>query len=168
MGPASRTRILVAVSGEARVERILAGHDVAVVKTSNEARALLEAEEFGLVILGVHFDESQMFTLIGDIRAHARYRKVPILCVMGVRGRILTDVAIEGLDHAVKAMLANGFLNLERYPDTVEGDARLRRIVDYLILLDGELQQVAGDERVVPIRGKLLGEPRRRSSDRAG
>jgi len=168
MGPAPRTRILVAINGEDRIERVLAGHDIVVVKTSNEARALLESQEFGLVILGVHFDESQMFSLLSDIRAHAHYRKVPILCVMGARGRILTDVAIEGLDHAVKAMLANGFINLERYPDTVEGDARLRRIVDYLILLDGELQQLAGEERVVPIHGKLLGEPRRRSSDRAG
>ena len=168
MGLAPKTRILIAVHKEERMERSLSGHDLAVVKTTNQARALLEAEEFGLVILGVHFDESQMFSLLGDIRAHARYRKVPILCVMGVRGRILTDVAIEGLDHAVKAMQANGFLNLERFPDSEEGDARIRRIVDYLILLDGELQQIAGEERVVPVRGKLLGEPRRRASDSAG
>ena len=120
---APKTRILVAVHKEERVERALSGHDLAVVKTTNQARALLEAEEFGLVILGVHFDESQMFSLLGDIRAHARYRN--------------------------------------------EGDARIRRIVDYLILLDGELQQIAGEERVVPVRGKLLGEPRRRSSDGA-
>lgn len=144
MALAPRTRILVAVNVEERIERSLSGHDLALVKTSNQARALLEAEEFGLVILGVHFDESQMFSLLDDIRAHARYRKVPILCVMGERGRILTDVAIKGLDHAVKAMLANGFLNLERFADDAEGDARLRRIVDSLILLDGELQQISG------------------------
>jgi hypothetical protein len=53
-----------------------------------------------------------MFSLLGDIRAHAKYRKVPILCVLGARGRFLTEIAIEGLDHAVNAMTANGFLDL--------------------------------------------------------
>jgi PleD family two-component response regulator len=170
IGPAPRSRILAAVIPDRndRMERVLSGHDVTFVKTSNEARSLLEQEEYGLVILGVHFDESQMFSLLGDIRAHARYRKVPILCVLGSRGRYLGDVAIEGLDHAVKAMMANGLLNLENINDDEEGNARVRRIVDYLILLDGELQQVAkGAERneVGVGSGRLLGEPRRRSSD---
>ncbi len=130
------------------MERILSGHDVRFVKTSRELRTLLESEEFGLVILGVHFDESQMFSLLGDIRAHARYRKVPILCVLGSQGRYLGGMAIEGLDHAIKAMMANGFLNLLSIPDDEQGNARIRRIVDYLILLNGELQQLPqGQER---------------------
>jgi hypothetical protein len=66
-------------------------------------------------------------------------------------------------------MTANGFLNLEKIPDDETGNARIRRIVDYLILMDGELQQIAeGAARNVPGAGKgrLLGEPRRRSSDK--
>ena len=148
--------------------KILEGHDATFVRNCDEARTLLEQQEFGLVILGVHFDESQMFSLLGDIRAHARYRKVPILCVMGSRGRFLNGLAIEGLDHAIKAMMANGFLNLEKIPDDDTGNARIRRIVDYLILLDGELQQLAeGAERnEIWDHGKLLGQPRRRTSDK--
>jgi PleD family two-component response regulator len=168
---APKSRILVAVipDKEDRMERVLSGHDLMFVKTCEEARTLLEEEEYGLVIIGVHFDESQMFSLLGDIRAHARYRKVPILCVLGSRGRYLGDVAIEGLDHAVKAMMANGLLNIENISDDEAGNARIRRIVDYLILLDGELQQLAeGAERngAGAGAGRLLGEPRRRSSDR--
>ena len=166
---APRTKVLLAVGPDksGRLARILAGHDVTKVDTCDQARAFLEKDEYGLVVLGVHFDESQMFSLLGDIRAHAAYRKVPILCVMGHKGRFLTDVAIEGLDHAVKAMLANGFLNLEAIPDDDEGNARVRRILDYLILIDGDLQQIAlGLERQAPKAGKLLGEPRRRTSDR--
>lgn len=41
------------------MEAILSGHDVIFVKTSDEASTLLEQEEYALVILGVHFDESQ-------------------------------------------------------------------------------------------------------------
>jgi hypothetical protein len=51
----------------------------------------------------------------------------------------LSDVAIEGLDHAVKAMLANAFLNLQKFPDDEAGNARVRRIIDYLILIDGDM-----------------------------
>jgi PleD family two-component response regulator len=166
---APRTKILLAVGPDktGRMQRVLSGHDVRQVDTCNDARAMLENEEFGLVILGVHFDESQMFSLLGDIRAHAAYRKVPILCVLGEKGRVLSDVAIEGLDHAIKAMTANGFLNLENIPDEDEGNARIRRIVDYLILIDGDLQQIAANlERQTPSVGRLLGEPRRRAGDR--
>jgi hypothetical protein len=166
MSPAPRTKILLAMQAEERMLRILDGHDLQLVSTCNEARALLERESFGIVVLGVHFDESQMFSLLGDIRAHAQYRKVPILCVLGERGRILTEVAIEGLDHAVKAMTANGFLDLQRFPDDERGNARIRRIVDCLILIDGDLQQLPeGAENATPMPGHLLGEPRRRSTD---
>ena len=145
MGVAPQSRVLVAVTPdrEERIERILAGHDLMFVKTSREAMSLLEKEGFAIVILGVHFDESQMFSLLSDIRAHAKHRKIPVLCVLGSRGRALTDVAIEGLDHAVKAMTANGFLNLMNFPDDEEGNARIRRIIDYLILIDGDIQHIA-------------------------
>jgi len=164
------TKVLLAVGPDkaSRMERILSGHDVIKVETCEDARALLENEEFGLVILGVHFDESQMFSLLGDIRAHAAYRKVPILCVLGQKGRVLSDVAIEGLDHAVRAMTANGFLNLESIADDEAGNARIRRIIDYLILIDGDLQQIAAhmERQNNPDNGRLLGEPRRRASDK--
>ena len=145
MGPAPRTKILVAVGPDNRdrLTRVLEGHELVFVETGNEARIQLERGRFGLVCLGVHFDESQMFSLLGDIRAHAKYRKVPVLCVLGSWGRLLSEVAVEGLDHAVKALMANGFLNLLHFNDDEPGNARVRRIVDYLILINGDLQHIA-------------------------
>ena len=145
MGPAPRTKILVAVvhDNRERLARVLEGHDLVFVDNGEDARACLEREPFGLVMVGVHFDESQMFTLLGDIRSHAKYRKVPILCVLGSWGRMLSEVAVQGLDHAVKALMANGFLNLLHFPDDEPGNARIRRIADYLILIDGDLQHIA-------------------------
>ena len=142
---APRTKVLVAdiPENEDRMRRILAGHELTFAMTRDDAWSLLEKERFGIVIVGVHFDESQMFSLLADIRAHAKYRKVPILCVLASQGRVLSDVAIEGLDHAVKAMMANGFLNLLNIADHKEGNARIRRVVDYLILIDGDLQHIA-------------------------
>jgi hypothetical protein len=36
-------------------------------------------------------------------------------------------------------MLANAFLWLARFPDDEPGNARIRRIADYLILIDGDM-----------------------------
>jgi CheY-like chemotaxis protein len=160
MGPAPRTRILVAVlhDNRERLTRVLEGHDLVFVDNGDDARELLERDVYGLVLLGVHFDESQMFSVLGDIRSRARYRKVPILCVLGSWGRMLSEVAVEGLDHAVKAMMANGFLNLLHFPDDEQGNARIRRIADYLILIDGDLQHIARQT------GEPVAEERRRVS----
>src|SRR6185295_13295878 len=127
---------------QSRMQRIVVRHELTVVDTSEQAMLALEARH-GMVILGVHFDDSQMFSLLGDIRSHSAYRKVPVLCVLGSRGRAITDIAVEGLDHAVKAMRANGFLDLSHFPDDEEGNSRNCRIVDYLILIDGDLQHIA-------------------------
>jgi CheY-like chemotaxis protein len=145
MGLAPKTKILVAVvhDNRERIERVLEGHELIFVETGDAARAELEKNRFGMVLLGVHFDESQMFTLLGDIRSHAMYRKVPVLCILGTWGRMLSEIAIQGLDHAVKALMANGFLNLMHFPDEPAGNSRIRRIVDYLILIDGDLQHIA-------------------------
>jgi PleD family two-component response regulator len=158
-GAAPPTKILVAVGNDnrERLTRVLEGHELVFVDDGDAARECLENYRFGLVCLGVHFDESQMFSLLGDIRSHAMYRKVPILCVLGSWGRMLSEVAVEGLDHAVKAMMANGFLNLLHFPDNAEGNARIRRIVDYLILIDGDLQHIArasGDASLAPAEGE--------------
>ena len=140
---APKTRLLLAVTPDVldRFRRILIRHDLTAVSDAAEAMRELESH-YGMVILSVHFAESQMFSLLGDIRSHSKYRKVPILCVLGAH-RVLTDVAVEGLDHAVKAMRANGFLDLHHFDDDEEGNARIRRIVDYLILIDGDLQHIA-------------------------
>jgi PleD family two-component response regulator len=148
--------VLLAVSpgGLQRLRRVLEGHDVTAVSTRRQAWALLQNTRFAMVILGVHFDESQMFSLLADIRAHAMYRKVPVLCVLAAPSKVITDVAIEGLDHAVKAMMANGFLNLANIADDEAGNARIRRIIDYLILIDGDLQHIAraaGDSALAPL-----------------
>lgn len=142
--PPPSTKILVAATAPVceRVERLLSGHELVFAKNTAHTKALLTEDPYGMVILSMDFDESQMFSLLGDIRGHAKYRKVPIVCVLAERGR-LSDVAVEGLDHAVKAMTANGFLDLYRFPDNQTGNARIRRIIDYLILIDGDLQSLS-------------------------
>ena len=66
-----------------------------------------------MVILGVHFDESRMFEVLRLARTYKMNQLTPVVCMLTTKSR-LSDVAIEGLDHAVKAMLANAFLNLNK------------------------------------------------------
>lgn len=142
--PPPSTKIVIAATEAVRerLVRVLTGHDLSFAESTEHAMSLLSKDRYGMVIVSVHFDESQMFALLSDIRAHAKYRKVPIVCVLADPGR-LSDVAVEGLDHAVKAMTANGFLDLRRFPDDEIGNTRIRRIVDYLILINGDLQTIS-------------------------
>jgi hypothetical protein len=126
-----------------RLTRILEGHELVFAVSRAEAAQYLDRDRFGMVVVGVHFDDAQIFTLIGDIRLHAKYRKVPILVVYSPGPYDLTEVAVEAIDRAVLALTANGFLSFEHFDDDVEGDARVRRVVDYLILIDGDLHHIA-------------------------
>ncbi|HZS68500.1 MAG TPA: hypothetical protein VFA72_15395 [Burkholderiales bacterium] len=142
--PPPSTKVVIAASPvvRSRLERVLAGHHLTFAQTTADVMSLLSNDRYGMVIISVHLDESQMFALLGDIRARSMYRKVPIVCLLAERGR-LSELAVEGLDHAVKAMTANCFLDLHRFPDDDSGNARIRRIVDYLILIDGDLQAIS-------------------------
>ncbi len=130
--------ILVAVEGVERLQRVLVGHHLTMVTSVEEAKAELQKREFAMIILGVNFDESRMFELLRLARTYKMNQVSPVVCMLTTESR-LSDVAIEGLDHAVKAMLANAFLNLNKFPDDEAGNARVRRIIDYLILIDGDL-----------------------------
>lgn len=136
--PLKDKEILIAVDNCERLQRILAGHRLTIPSSVDEAERRLRAHEFALVILDVHFDESRMFELLRLVRIVPKNKLTPVVCVLSGPSK-LSDVAIEGLDHAVKAMLANAFLNLHKFADDAEGNARLRRICDYLILIDGDI-----------------------------
>ena len=140
--PNARAKIMLAIVAH-KVElwrRILEGHELVFVMTLREAmQRLVEEDNLRLVIIGVHFDESRMFTLLGDLRAHPKYRSIPILVVLSPGQYAFSEIAVEGIDRAVTALGANGFLNLDHFPDNAEGEAGIRRIVDYIIATDGDL-----------------------------
>ena len=136
--PLAKKRILVAVEACERLERILAGHILTIPHSVEEAERELQAREYHMVILGVLFDESRMFELLRVVRTYKMNALTPVVCMLTGESN-LSAVAIEGLDHAVKAMLANAFLNLTKFPDDRAGNERVRRIIDYLILIDGDI-----------------------------
>lgn len=127
-----------------RLRRVLTGHDLVAAGTLGKAVELVEQQQFGMVIVDVDFDESQMFELLHHVRINRQDSAVPLVCVLGARR--MSKVLVEGLNYAVKAMAANAFLDLAKMPDDEAGNARVRRIIDYLILIDGDLHQGLPEE----------------------
>ena len=122
--------------------RILEGHELVFVMTLREAmQHLAEEDDLRMVIIGVHFDESRMFTLLGDIRAWPKYRNIPVLVVLSPGQYAFSKIAVEGIDRAVTALGANGLLNLDQFPDNAEGEARIRLVVDDVIATGGNLHR---------------------------
>jgi hypothetical protein len=137
-----RATIMVAIVPEkvAVWRRILEGHELVFVLTHAEAMQQLALDkDLQLVIIGVHFDESRMFSLLGDVRAHPKYRKVPVLVVLAPGQFKFSAIAVEGIDRAVTALGAS-FLNLDHFADNAAGEASIRRIVDTVLASGGKLQ----------------------------
>src|SRR5687768_8946976 len=74
-GPPPSTKVLIAATEPVRrrLIRVLDGHDLTTVMNGTEGMPYLSNDKFGMVILSVDFDESQMFALLGDIRGHGKY-----------------------------------------------------------------------------------------------
>ena len=127
---------------EERLRRVLTGHELVAAQTLAAAVKVLDQKEFGMVIVDVNFDESRMFDLLHHVRINRQDAAVPIVCILGVHGAVpLSKVLIQSLNYAVKAMTANAFLDFAKMRDDEAGNARLRRIIEYLFLIDGELHQ---------------------------
>jgi hypothetical protein len=125
----------------ARVRRVLAGHDLQVITRIEEAKTAIESGGFGLVFVGARFDDSRMFDLIELIRQDVERRKIPIVAAI-VAPTNLAKESIAGLGHSVKVFGASLFVNLNDFPDDAVGNARVRLIVDAVILPPSDVEEL--------------------------
>jgi CheY-like chemotaxis protein len=128
-------QILVADTSDSdrRLSAILAGHDVVFARTMGEAQRLLAQREFDLVMVGVHFDDSQMFDLVRHIRAGGNHAARAVACVRSHRFASAASISLEGLEIAARALACNLFLDLTKYPDDARGNAEVRKVLDELL-----------------------------------
>ena len=111
-------------SMDARYWAALAGWSLAFTRTMEEARATLAAQRCAAVVIGVYFDDSQMFDLLRYIRADEEHSEVPVVCVRGQPG--FTAVSGRTLEMTCKALAADAFIDLLHYADEPGGNAALR------------------------------------------
>jgi hypothetical protein len=79
------------------------------------------------VVVGVYFDDSQMFDLVRAIRNDETHNEAPIVCVRGGPG--FAAVTTRTLEMACRALSADAFVDLIQYTDEAAGDAELRAVV---------------------------------------
>ena len=126
-----RKRILVADTPESdhRLTAVLNGHELAFARTLGEAQRRLAQGAFDLLVIGVHFDDSRMFDLVGHVRG--AQNELPVACVRCHRF-VSPALSIEGLEVAARAARCSLFLDLTKYPDDAGGNAEARQRLEAL------------------------------------
>jgi hypothetical protein len=114
---------------DGRYTSALADWEVRFVRTMGEARQALAGARYGLVAIGVYFDDSQMFDLVRALRADRVYREVPIVCVRGRAG--FAVVSSRTLEVTLKALGADEFIDLLDVADEASVDT-LRAVAERL------------------------------------
>ena len=129
-------RILTAVAPDAeeRIRRILTGHELVFVDDLRSAEAALEnLQSLKLIFVGARFDESRMFDLLDYIRTSVEHRKIPVVAAI-VGTSSMRPSTVSGLAHATKVFGASLFINLNDFADHDRENARLRLVVEALVL----------------------------------
>jgi hypothetical protein len=118
-------RILIAASPEPRaiLERILAGHELAVAENVAAAERLLRGQTFDQIICTILFDESRMFDLLRLVAAHPEWRTIRFVCTRLLRQVIDSPVALEAIGYTCRALGAVAFLNIADLPEREMRDA---------------------------------------------
>lgn len=114
------------------LSRVLAGAQLVFVRTVEEAIRGLAREDFDLLIISVHFDDSRMFDLLRQVRGDGRNKGIPIVCVREP-GRGFTAISSHTLEVTCRALDASAFIDLATISDEAGRDAALRGAIESLL-----------------------------------
>lgn len=105
------------------------GHECTVVTTMSAAAEKLNAEPFDLIVAGFHFDDSQMFEFIREVKKSQKNADKPIICFCS-RDTTMSRLIHESLEHSTKALGAWMYLAEHSYNVYQNPDAELRRVME--------------------------------------
>jgi DNA-binding response OmpR family regulator len=123
--------VLVAdtIQGSVTLKRILKGHELVVVHTMEAASASLQRHHFDLLVVGLQFDDSQMFELIREAKKSSKNFTKPIICFCS-RDTEMARLMHESLELTIRTLGAWMYLSEHTYNVYQNPDAELRRIMD--------------------------------------
>jgi response regulator RpfG family c-di-GMP phosphodiesterase len=108
---------------------ILEGHELIIASTIEEAMADLQKETYDLIIVGVHFDNSQMFELMRHVHASPNNAGKPIIS-FSARDTEMTRIIHESIELASKTAGAWMYLDAHSYNVYREPEEELRRVIE--------------------------------------
>ena len=103
---------------------------VVYVSRMGAAAQALAAQDFALVVIGMHFDDSQMFALLRHIRSLRRHAGTPVVCLRALPS-VLSRSAQDSIRHAASILGADAFVDLA--PDE-ESAAQFRKTLEGCIV----------------------------------
>ena len=126
-------RVVVAVSPglRRRMRAILPESELRFVETADDLLRELDDERCDMLIVGAHFDESSAVAALE--RVLARPETFPVVCVRGVHSR-LGYRSMHALRLALDELGAREFIDLLEYRDDALGNARVRAMLERLLL----------------------------------
>ncbi len=107
----------------------LPGRELSFVHDLAEAKVALAGGDYDMVVVGMHFDESQAFALLAHLRTRQRYGYVPVVCVR-IMATLLPHEMFRAIEDAIKMLGAVAFIEIDG-SNHREVCRRLQEIADH-------------------------------------
>ena len=110
----ARRGILIADVPQAQraIAECLPGRELSFVNTLPEAKLALAGNDYDMVVVGVHFDDSQAFALLSHLRSRQRYAYVPVVCVRALP-HIMPRELSKVIEEAVRMLGATALIDID-------------------------------------------------------
>lgn len=129
-------RILIAGVPETfdRLSAILVGYKPRFSDTVLKAQTELKSNDFGLVMIGVHFDGSRMFDLLRYIKASESHGHIPVICYRLIdRAKTRRALTMKSVEITAKMLGAVALVDLLDFADVESANIALRKLVDQTV-----------------------------------
>jgi CheY-like chemotaxis protein len=110
----ARRGILIADVPQAQrvIAECLPGRELSFVNTLPEAKLALAGGDYDMVVVGMHFDDSQAFALLSHLRSRQRYAYVPVVCVRALP-HIMPRELSKVMEEAVRMLGATALIDID-------------------------------------------------------
>lgn len=110
----ARRGILIADVPQAQraIAECLPGRELSFVNTLPEAKLALAGNDYDMIVVGVHFDDSQAFALLSHLRSRQRYAYVPVVCVRALPHLMPRELA-KVIEEAVRMLGATALIDID-------------------------------------------------------
>ncbi len=108
---------------------LLTGHELTSIKTLKSGKQELTEHDFDLIVATLHFDDSQMFEFLQEVRAIPRNSGKPIICFC-TRNTAMTQLMHETLHRSTAAFGAWMYIDMQSYAKSPATTVELQRVID--------------------------------------
>jgi DNA-binding NtrC family response regulator len=126
-----KSQILIACLPQAytRIFAILPGHELSFASTLSDAKEAIGTQHFNMIMIGVHFDESNMFDLLHHVRADDKHGQVPVVCFRGIEREDAKSKNLEANCETACTAMGASYFDLTAFADDERGNAAVRQII---------------------------------------